>query len=167
MSCSYCEERMSDYLENALSAAERAVVESHLRSCNACSELVVGIKEVVEWGPTFPVYEPPAWLAARILVNTPRVARETWLDTLVSIGRWFVEPRIAMAIFTATLVLGWMGSRAGISPNWIKVFRDPAAIYYQTQGLMNRAYDEAVRAYYRSPLVTAIQSRIEEFREIS
>ena len=108
MSCSYCEERISDYLENALSAAERAVVESHLRSCNACSELVVGIKEVVEWGPTFPVYEPPAWLAARILVNTPHVARETWLDTLVSIGRWFVEPRIAMAIFTATLVLGWM-----------------------------------------------------------
>ena len=83
------------------------------------------------------------------------------------LGRWIIEPRIAMAIFTAALVLGWMGSLAGMSPNWNMVARDPAAVFYGAQGLVNRAYDEAVRAYYRSPLVTEIQSRIEEFREIS
>ena len=60
-----------------------------------------------------------------------------------------------------------MGSLAGISPNWATIVRDPAAIYDGAQGLVNRAYDEAVRAYYRSPLVTEIQSRIEELREIS
>jgi len=167
MTCAYCEEQMSDYLENALGAAERGAVEVHLQACNACNELLAGMTEVLEWGRTFPVYEPPAWLAARILANTPRVARETWVDTFVSIGRWIIEPRTAMAIFTATLVLGWMGSLAGISPNWGTVVRDPAAIYYGAQALVNRAYDEAVRAYYRSPLVTEIQSRIEELREIS
>ena len=91
MTCTYCEERMSDYLENALGAADREAMELHLRSCNACNELLAGMTDVLKWGRTFPVYEPPVWLASRILANTPRLARETWVDTLVSIGRWIIE----------------------------------------------------------------------------
>jgi hypothetical protein len=168
MNCTYCEEKMSDFLENALSPAERGALELHFQSCRTCSGLLQGMAEVMEWGRTFPVHEAPAWLASRIVANTPRIARETWLDTLNSIGKWIIEPRTAMAIFTATLVLGWIGNLAGISPNSAAtVVRDPAAIYYGAEGLLNRAYDEAVRAYYRSPLVTQIQSRIERFRETS
>ena len=156
MNCQLCEEKMSDYLENALSIPERESLELHLRTCRACDELLVGMKDVVAWGRSFPVYEAPAWLPERILANTPVIARETWLDTLASMGRWIVEPRTAMSVFTATLVLGWLGSMAGISPNWTAIVRDPAAIYYQ-----------AVRAYYRSPLGIQIQSRIEQFLENS
>jgi hypothetical protein len=72
-----------------------------------------------------------------------------------------------MAFFTAALVLGWMGNLAGISPNWAAVVRNPTAIYYGAQGAMNRAYDEAIRRYYRSPLLTEIQTRIDQLREIS
>ena len=167
MTCTHCEERMSDYLENTLSAAHRAIVDLHLRSCTACSELLAGMSEVLSWGKTFPVHEAPAWLPMRIIANTPRVARESWLDTITSIWKWIIEPRTAMAVFTATLVLGWMGSLAGISPNWAAVVRDPTGIYYGAQGAMNRAYDEAIRRYYRSPLVSEIQTRIEQLREIS
>ena len=167
MTCPHCEEQMSDYLENTLSAAERSAVDLHFQSCTACSELLAGMTEVLAWGKTFPVHEAPAWLAMRIIANTPRVARESWLDTVASVWKWIVEPRTAMAFFTATLVLGWMGSLAGISPNWAAVVRDPAAIYYGAQGAVNRAYDEAIRRYYRSPLVSEIQTRIEQLREIS
>lgn len=168
MNCLRCEERMSDYLENALGAAERGAMELHFESCRACTGLLAGMTEVLAWGKAFPVHEAPHWLPARIIANTPRVARESWLDTVASIGRWIIEPRTAMAVFTATMVLSWMGSLAGISPaNWTAIVRDPAAIYYGAQGLVNRAYDEAVRTYYRSPLVTQIQSRIEQLREIS
>ena len=72
-----------------------------------------------------------------------------------------------MSFFTAALVLSWMGSLAGISPDWATVVRNPAAIYYGAQGAANRAYDEAVRKVYRSPLVSEIQTRIEQLREIS
>jgi anti-sigma factor RsiW len=168
MNCAQCEEQISDLLENALNATQRSAVELHLQSCHACTELLAGMTEVLAWGKSFPVYEAPAWLPTRIIANTPRIARESWLDTLTSVGRWIIEPRTAMALFTATLVLSWLGSLAGISPgNWTTVVRDPAAIYYGAQGLVNRAYDEAVRSYYRSPLVTQIQSRIEQLREIS
>ena len=167
MNCTNCEERMSDYLENTLSAAERGAVDLHFQSCAACSELLAGMTEVLAWGKTFPVHEAPAWLPMRIIANTPRVARENWIDTIFSAWKWIIEPRIAMAVFTATLVLGWMGSLAGVSPDWTTVVRNPAAIYYGAQGAMNRAYDQAVRRYYRSPLVTEIQTRIEQLREIS
>lgn len=167
MNCAHCEERMSDYLENTLNAADRAVFELHLQSCTACSELLAGMAEVLAWGKTFPVHLAPAWLATRIIANTPRVARESWIDMIASVWKWIIEPRTAMAVFTATLVLGWLGSLAGISPDWTTVVRNPAAIYYGAQGAMNRAYDEAVRRYYRSPLVSEIQTRIEQLREIS
>ena len=170
MNCMHCEERMSDYLENTLGVADRAAVDQHLRSCAACGELLACMTEVLAWGKAFPVYEAPAWLAPRaiaIAANTPRVVRENWLDTIASIGKWIIEPRTAMAVFTATLVLSWMGSLAGISPDWAKVVRNPAAIYYGAQGAANHAYDEAVRKVYRSPLVSEIETRIEQLREIS
>ena len=167
MNCAQCEERMSDYLESALSAGNNNGVELHLRSCAACTDLLAGMREVLLWAKTFPVYEAPAWLPARIVANTPRVERESWRDTLRSVWNWAVEPRAAMAVFTATLVLGWLGSLAGISPNWSTIVRDPSSIYYGAQGAMNRAYDEAIRAYYRSPLVSQIQYRLEQLREIS
>jgi len=131
-------------------------MEQHLQACRACAELFDGIRDVVASGRTFPVHAAPAWLPARIIANTPVIARESWFDTVRSIGRWIVEPRTAMAIFTATLVLGWMGSIAGISPDWGAIARDPSTIYYQ-----------AVRAYYRSGLAVRIQSEIEQFMEIS
>ena len=167
MNCIQCEERMSGYLEGAVSPADRGEMDVHLRSCPACSELFSGVREMFVWAKNFPVFEPPAWLATRILANTPRIARESWLDTLGSIWKWVIEPRTAFAVFTATLVLGWLGSLAGISPDWRTAVRDPAGIYYGAQGVMNRAYDEAIRTYYRSPLVTEIQTRIEQLREIS
>ena len=167
MNCGTVEELASDYLEHALSVEPHRVVDEHLETCSACAELLAGMFEVLSAGRVFPVYEPPAWLATRILANTPRIARESWTDTIASIWKWIVEPRMAMGIFTATLVLGWMGSIAGISPNWVSVVRHPAGIYYGAHTLVDRAYDEAIRKYYRSPLVTEIQSRIEQLREIS
>ena len=167
MNCAQCEERLSDYLESALSAGDSGGVESHLQSCAACTELLAGMRDVLVWARTFPVYEAPLWLPARIVANTPRVECESWRDTLRSAWSWVIEPRAAMAVFTATLVLGWLGSLAGISPNWSTIVRDPSSIYYGAQGAVNRAYDEAIRAYYRSPLVSQIQYRLEQLREIS
>ena len=142
-------------------------MDTHFQSCAACTELISTMKKVLVWAEDFPGYQAPEWLPARIVANTPRVARERWLDTLLLGWRWLVEPRTAMAVFTAVLVLGWLGGLAGISPNWAAIVRDPSSIYYEGQAAANRVYDVAVRAYYRSPLVTEIQDQIEQLREIS
>jgi hypothetical protein len=167
MNCITVEEHLSDYLENALSVSDRIAIDEHLRSCVGCGELLAGMTEVLAWGKAFPIYEPPPWLALRIVSNTQQVARESWADTLGSIWKWIIEPRTAMTVFTAALVLGWLGSIAGISPDWSAVVRNPSAIYYGAQGAMNRVYGDAVRRYYRSPIVAEIETRIEQLREIS
>src|SRR3954469_19876329 len=112
MNCSHCEERLSDYLEGALGLPERDSLDLHLQSCTACSRLLAGMSQVLAWGKTFPVFDIPAWLSARIIANTPRVERESWRDLAAAIGKWIVEPRLAMGIFTATLMLGWFGNAA-------------------------------------------------------
>ena len=167
MNCATVEELASDYLEGSLTAANRAAVAAHLQTCSECAVLLAGITDVMSAGRAFPVYEPPAWLATRIVAKTPRIARESWLDTIGAVWKWIVEPRTAMALFTAVLVLGWMGSIAGVSPDWAAAVRNPSSIYYGAHSMLNRAYDEAIRKYYRSPLVTEIQTRIEQIREIS
>jgi Putative zinc-finger len=167
MNCETVESLASDYLERALSAVDDRAVAVHLESCRQCTILLAGISEVLAGGQAFPVYEPPAWLATRIVANTPRIARENWVDAIASLWKWIVEPRIAMAMFTAVLVLGWMGSIAGVSPAWAGAVRNPTAIYYGVHSVLNHAYDEAIRKYYRSPIVAEIQTRIEQIREIS
>jgi anti-sigma factor RsiW len=167
VSCAFCEERMSDYLEGTLSQQDRRSLDFHLETCSPCSALLSGMRDVLEWGKSFPVHQSPAWLPTRIVANTPRVARERWIDTIAVAWKWIFDPRAAMGVFTATLVFAWLANLAGISPNWAAVVRNPTAIYYETQGAVNRAYDEAIRTYYRSPLVIGIKTRIEQLREIS
>jgi anti-sigma factor RsiW len=171
MNCTHCEERMSDYLEDALGATERGALELHIQSCAACCELMAGMSEVLAWARSFPSFAAPVWLPTRIIANTPRVVRETWLDTLAAIWKTLIEPRIAMAVFTAAIMIGWMGSALNISIDPVQVVRNPAVIYYGAGNLVNRAYDQAIRSYFRSPFILRIQtqigSRIEQLREIS
>jgi anti-sigma factor RsiW len=171
MNCTYCEERLSDYLESALSPAERGVVEEHLKSCSACSELLEGVRNVMHWGRDLPVQLPPLWLSSRIVANTPQVIRVTWRDWFVGAWKSVCEPRFALALLTSTLMLGWMGSFVGISFADVAMVRHPSAIYNRMGGWANRMYGDAVRSYYTSPLVNAIQcqihSRIEQMRENS
>jgi|KBSMisStaDraftv2_1062788.scaffolds.fasta_scaffold08023_8 predicted anti-sigma-YlaC factor YlaD len=171
MTCNLCEERLSDYLEWALPAEERTLVDEHLKSCSACSELLDGVRNVMNWGKELPAQLPPPWLASRIVANTPQVIRVAWSDWIVGVWRNVCEPRFALALLTSTLMLGWMGSLAGISVADVALVRHPSAIYNRMGGWANRLYGDAVRNYYSSPLVNAIQcqihSRIEQFRENS
>jgi anti-sigma factor RsiW len=161
MNCAHCEERLSDYLENTLNDSERSVIATHLRACDACSELLAGMRDVLAWGESFPAYEAPPWLATRIIANTPHVVRETWLDTLTAVGRWIIEPRTAIGLLTAVLMIGWLGSMSPVSAADLgSLVRNPTAAYYQ-------AYDGAVRTFYRAPLVTEIRAQLERLREIS
>jgi len=159
LTCTQCEDRMSDYLENTLRGSERIAVESHLSSCRGCADLLNGMKTVVDAASRFPSFDPPPWLAQRIVANTPRVVRESWVDTLAAAGRWLIEPRTAIGLLTTLIMAGWIGSLAGI-PDVVSLVRNPAAVYY-------RAYDRAVQTFYHAPVVTEIRSEIERLREIS
>src|SRR5688572_18631823 len=171
MNCTYFEERVSDYLEDALSAAERSAMDEHLLSCSACAELLDGVRHVMHWREELPAVSPPPWLGQRIVANTPQVIRITWRDWIVNAWTNLREPRFALGLLTSVLMLGWMGSIAGISFQDVALVRHPTAIYNRMGGWANRMYGDAVRTYYSSPLVHEIQcqihSRFEQDRENS
>jgi len=76
-----------------------------------------------------------------------------------------------MALMTSTLMIGWLGSTAGITASDLSMVRNPSAIYYGVEGWASRIYGDAVRNIYSSPFVNSIQcqihTRIEQFRENS
>ena len=143
----------------------------HLKVCSLCSELFDGVRNVTRWGREWPEQLPPPWLASRIIANTPQLIRVTWSDWIVGVWKKVSEPRFALSLLTTTLMVGWMGSLVGITLSDVAMVRHPSAIYYRMGGWANRMYGDAVRSYYGSPLVNAIQcqihSRIEQFRENS
>lgn len=155
MNCQDCETRLSDYVEHAHGVAgDRVAMDLHFKNCQSCSELLAGITQVIEAGPLFPVYSPPPWLAPRIVANTPQNRRESLRSLLSKAWRSLGEPRTALAIFTATVVIGWFG---GVTVR--------ASLFDRAQSAVNCAYDRAIRTYYRSPVVIEIHSQIQSSYE--
>jgi hypothetical protein len=156
MNCKDCEERFSDYLEQALGADDRTRLERHLIHCTSCSELLSGMTQIIEAGAHFPVQAPPPWLGARIVANTPRIRRETFRSLVAACWKSLGEPRTALAIFTTAVVMAWLGGGASRE-----------AVFDRAEGALNCAYDHAVRTYYRSPVVIEIHSRLGRLLENS
>lgn len=182
-SCARVTEQLSDLIDGQLSGDEEHAVIMHLAGCDSCSRIQESMAGLVGWGREFPTYEAPAGLLTRILEDTRPVppemrpeanpqwvltVRETWFETLLGIGRWIVEPRTAMAMFTAVLVLGWMSNIAGVSLE-PSALSNPSAVYYSVEELADDVYDRSVRFYYRVPhaVIGEIQFRIEQMRERS
>ena len=168
LDCSTFEDRLSEFIDGSLSGDDRLVVDSHLAECGSCRQMHDTIAGVVGVAERFPVYEAPEWLVTRIVRNTLRKERETWLDTIAGIGRWIIEPRMAMTVFTAVLVLGWMSNLAGIPLN-PAALSNPSSVVYSVEELANDVYDRSVRFFYGVPhaVVGEIQFRIEQLRESS
>jgi len=156
MKCTDCEEKLSDYIEHALGSADQTLVERHLNSCRSCSELIAGMSDVMEASSHFAVHTPPPWLATRIVANTPRVRRKSLRSLLSASWQSLGDSRTALAIFTAAVVMGWIGGAP---------VRE--TIYDRAESVMSCAYDRAVRSYYRSPVVIEIHSRLGQLMENS
>jgi anti-sigma factor RsiW len=58
MTCDDFEGRLSDYLERALSASDRAAMGAHCAHCNACAALVGDLQRIVSSAATLPLLPP-------------------------------------------------------------------------------------------------------------
>jgi anti-sigma-K factor RskA len=58
MTCAELDVRLADYLNDALSAAERAAVDAHLATCARCAGVLAALDEVPAASPKLPVLAP-------------------------------------------------------------------------------------------------------------
>jgi hypothetical protein len=148
-------DRLSDYIDDEITAAERAVIDAHLATCADCGAIVQELRSVVERAASLADVPPrrDLWpgVAARLPPARPSGA---WLfRRLVSARRFsFTLPQLAAASLAIMLLSGgvvWMArsgdpradfppvSADGTPPN---ARRDTVA----PAGFSDSQYDEAV-----------------------
>jgi hypothetical protein len=170
MKCHEVEQFLSDFLENALTAAERKEVEGHLESCLNCQLLLEDLKTVMAWCESFPELTPPSALVDRIIeLTSGHVQSLSWWEYLKELFKpVYSTPRFAagtcMAVISFVLVLNAFGVRWSQirQVEWSKV--TPRSLFQSFNRSVYLAYDNGVRRINDLKILYQIQSRLDEYR---
>lgn len=66
--------KLSAYLDNAVTADEKAEIKRHLGSCGTCRGEIADLELTVGYLKTLPDVEPPPWLTAKIMAKVREMA---------------------------------------------------------------------------------------------
>ena len=156
--CEQIEERLSDYLDNLLSADERAEFERHAAGCARCTPLVARVGGIVRHVQSLAPIEVPPRLVPAILDQTigPRGWRR-WL----AMAPTLLQPRFAMGFATAAASLVILFYASGLSPAKIrKADLNPVNIYRSVNRQTHLVYARGVKYVNDMRVVYEIQSRL-------
>jgi predicted anti-sigma-YlaC factor YlaD len=106
--CVAARERLCDFVDRALPAFDRGLVEAHLAGCESCAALAGALSRATAVLPSFAELAPPASLVARVLAATSRHASERRLGERVTawLGRAALRPRFSIAVaYVATALI--------------------------------------------------------------
>lgn len=153
MRCAELEILLADYLDGAVSGAEKSAVEEHLAGCAACAELARDAAGAVAFMDRGAAIEPPPGMVARILADDRIRLRRSWLERLLGfvsqfVGRVVWQPRMAMGVAMVVLSIAMLGRMWGPAENQV-----------------HRAWDRTVKQYENLPLVSEIQSQLEDWTQ--
>jgi anti-sigma factor RsiW len=160
--CAQVEERLSDYLDNLLSATERAEFEAHAAGCARCTQLVAQVGGLVRRVQSLEPIEAPARLVSAILDQTlgPRAPKHGWRRWLA----WaptLLQPRFAIGMATAAASLVILLYAAGLNPAKIrKGDLNPVNIYRSANRQSHLVYARGVKYVNDLRVVYEIQSRL-------
>lgn len=94
---------LNDYVDDALPAAERAAVDSHMTSCRECREIVSGLRSVIAAASALKPAEPPR----RIWTRIERELRSTGIKTHTPLWPWLAAAAaLVLATFAGLKVAG-------------------------------------------------------------
>jgi anti-sigma factor RsiW len=157
MRCTDLEILLADYLDGAVSGVEKSAVEAHLAGCAACAELARDAARAVAFMERAATVEAQPGMVARILADDRIRVRRSWTERLLGfVSQWnaqFVwrllwQPRLAMGVAMVVLSIAMLGRMWG-----------PA------ESQVHRAWDRTVKQYENLPLVSAIQSQLEDWTQ--
>jgi anti-sigma factor RsiW len=157
MRCAELEILLADYLDGAVSSAEKLAVEAHLGGCAVCAELARDAAGAVAFMDRTATVEAPPGMVARILADDRIKLRRFWLERLLGFVSQYVwqpvwrllwQPRLAMGVAMVVLSIAMLGRMWGPAENQV-----------------HRAWDRTVKQYENLPLVSEIQSQLEDWTQ--
>lgn len=116
-------ERLHEFVEASLDAADTAVVESHLATCATCRVEVEELQSLFSGLSSLPYHAPPAGFAERVMAHV-KVRRpwfawvEDWLDRLAprTTRAWaLTSAMVALPAVATTTLVWWVLSRPGVT----------------------------------------------------
>lgn len=69
MECQHVREKLSGYLEGALTGEEKRLVKEHLESCNSCQGALKDLEKTRDLLGNLEKVEPPAWMTQKIMAR--------------------------------------------------------------------------------------------------
>lgn len=158
--CVQAEERLSDYLDNALTQAERVEFREHLDSCKRCAPLLAQVSYVTGSLHALELEAVPAELVSRVLDQTlgPRKAKREWFSWIPVL--W--QPRFATGIVTvlATLLIIFHATGMKTSDITLASF-NPVNIFHAADRHAHLAFARSVKFVNDLRLVHEIQSGLQ------
>lgn len=156
--CEQIEERLSDYLDNLLSAGERAEFESHTAGCSRCEQGVARVGAMVRRMQALPQVEVPARMVSAILDQT--IGPRGWTTWLASVSA-LLRPRVAMGLATAVASVVILFYAAGLNPAKIrKGDLNPVNVFRSVNRQSHLVYARGVKYVNDLRVVYEIQSRL-------
>lgn len=170
--CGAVDALLSEYVENTLEPASRALVQAHLAACPACAELAADAAEgrrfLIQAGEP----EVPPFLVNRILHQAPT----RWTEKLSrrdGLRGWInrrlepvLQPRFVMGAMMTVLSLAMMTRCAGAPGRTLTTNDlDPVKVWASFDDRLHRTWERTLMAYESMRVVYEVQTRLREWRQ--
>jgi len=161
--CLQLEERLQDYLEGGLAAAEQAAAEAHIRTCARCAEWAEA-RHATRWLRQLQPVETPPGLETRILALTVAPPPQESFWAVLELGwRMLLQPRFALGLAAALFSLALVLNAMNVSTADVRVADlNPVNLYRAVNRQAQQGYARGVRFVNDLWLVYEIRSRLEE-----
>ena len=159
-SCIQIEERLSDYLDNALAPSERAEFREHVDACPRCAPLLAQVSHITTSLRELELAPAPPLLVSRILDQTlgPRKAKRDWLSWIPVL--W--QPRFATGAVTVLATILIIFHAAGVRPSQLTASDfNPVNIFHSADRHAHLAFARSVKFVNDLRVVYEIQSRLQ------
>jgi hypothetical protein len=161
--CVQTEQRLSDYLDRAMSAEETAALVAHVKDCSDCAALVAGVEATVRAIHATPDPEVPPHLFAKIIGATSgaRASGYGWPDWLRN-APLIWSPRFAMGALTmaaSLLIVLHAANAPGNSEAFASI--NPMNLVRAADRQVHRTYAHTAKFVSDLRLVYEIESRLQ------
>jgi hypothetical protein len=158
--CEQIEERLSDYIERALDAAETQQLEAHLLGCEHCAALTAQLRLTMGGLHALEMAEPPAHLVDRILEQTSGPQRRrTTAPGLLNWLRPLFRPQIMLGTVAALASL-LVTLQFAIPARYRKNGFTPTEVFESVNRQAHISYGRSLKFVNDLRVVYEIQSRL-------
>jgi anti-sigma factor RsiW len=161
--CEQIENRLSDYLEGALTPEEAALFVNHSSTCAQCRELVASVRGLIGAMHALEPVAAPMNLVPAILDNTlgPRTASAGW-KAWFGWMRFVWQPRFAYGVVTVLITVGVVSQALGIQWSMPTVADlNPVSLYRSADRKAHLFYAKGSKFVGDLRVVYEIKSRLE------